>query len=247
MNYSWIAIGFLATLTIVWHSSRAEMFKRTASDWIVDGASLVIHFLVLPALGGLIVSVIGSPVEPSWKGSVELAPWVALCINFVLIDYIWYWNHRIMHSKTKLWNLHAVHHSARVLDAFATARNSAWTPLFLIYLWFSSAGIFILKDPEWFLLGGSIGVVINVWGHSTFGPRPGSMFHKVVSAVFITPVEHHWHHSNENSYCNFATSFSFWDRIHGTYYNPGRWPETLGYDPKLNLVRQLVYPIGPGV
>lgn len=247
MTYSWIGIGFLAALTILWHSSRAEMFKRTAADWIVDGLSLVIHFLILPILGGLIVTTLGLYIEPAWKGSVELHPGLALVLNFVLIDYIWYWNHRMMHSKTKLWNLHAVHHSARILDAFATARNSAWSPLFFIYLWFSSLGIFLLKDPEWFLYGGSLGLFINVWGHSRFTPAPGSRLHKILSSVLITPVEHHWHHSNENNYCNFATSFSFWDRIHGTYYSPGRWPKTLGYSPNLNIVRQIVYPVGPDV
>ena len=62
-----------------------------------------------------------------WRGAVEVPSWLAFVISFVVIDYAYYWNHRLLHGA--LWRWHAVHHTASRLDVVVTSRNTLWTPL----------------------------------------------------------------------------------------------------------------------
>jgi sterol desaturase/sphingolipid hydroxylase (fatty acid hydroxylase superfamily) len=86
--------------------------------------------------------------------------------------------------------------------------------------------------------------MINFWGHSPFDFNKDSKVGIIVSSIFITPKDHHWHHSTENSRCNFATVFTFWDRVHGTLHRTGDFPKEYGFPTKDSTLKQLLYP-GP--
>ena len=70
----------------------------------------------------------------------------------------------------------------------------------------------------------------------------GSRLERLVSAVFITPHDHFWHHSADNPHCNFGTVFSMWDRLHGTYHSPERLPSAFGTRLDMPVWRQLLFP-----
>jgi sterol desaturase/sphingolipid hydroxylase (fatty acid hydroxylase superfamily) len=160
----------------------------------------------------------------------------------MLIDYAWYWNHRLLHSRTMLWNFHMVHHAADHLDVLASARNSFWSPVLMVYMWSFSLILFLAKSPTNFLLIASFGLIINFRGHTNFNFKRDGVINKVISQVFITPLDHFWHHSTENSYCNFGTFFNFWDRIHGTFHSPDQLPKKLGFPINMKTWKQLFFP-----
>ncbi len=55
---------------------------------------------------------------PQWQGRLELGPAAAFLLNFAGVDYLYYWNHRFLHSRLCRW--HAVHHTAEDLDVWIT-------------------------------------------------------------------------------------------------------------------------------
>lgn len=242
MEYALIAIAIMAVVTLLKKTTRQRAFERSALDWVIDLSSLGVHFLVMPILGIALGNFLRRFVPTGYEGVVDLpAPAVAL-IFMVVTDYLWYWNHRAFHAQTRFWNLHEVHHNAKVFDIYMSPRNTLWSPLLFIYLWSGALGALLLKDPAGMTAGAAISLVINFWGHTSFGPRAGSRFHRLLAAVFITPHEHAWHHSSDSNHHNFATVFSFWDRWHGTYHSPVEKPAAYGFPSAFSPVKQILFP-----
>lgn len=236
-----VFVGALATLTLAVPGLRRGALQRRPEDWIIEGASLLMHFWILPAVQVLFVYQLYRLLIPSWEGGLALPAWTGV-LFYPVIDYAWYWNHRLFHSQTRWWNLHAVHHSAKHLDVFATARNSLGSHFLMVYFWFLSLGAFLLRDVTIFLGVATLGAMVNFWGHTSFGPTPGTRVYKILSYFLITPHDHYWHHSTERANCNFGTVFNVWDRIHGTWFSPNHEPKSLGNDLSLSLGRQLFFP-----
>jgi alkylglycerol monooxygenase len=240
-EFSHLAILGLVAFTFLHRESRTIAFQRTFEDWILDILSLLNHFLLLPLIQGSLVYWLYSSAIPHLKGSLEMG-WITALGASMLIDYAWYWNHRAFHAQTKFWNLHAVHHAPKELDVFASSRNSLISPIFMVYMWIIPLVIFLAKDPVPFLTFSGISLIINFWGHTHFNTPRNSFLQRSMSFIFIQPEDHFWHHSTDNSYCNFGTVFNFWDKIHGTWNQPKRAPSQLGFDHDLPLWRKLFFP-----
>lgn len=178
---------------------------------------------------------------PDLEGT--LAPTVLTSVGlYLLVDYAWYWNHRLFHAETPLWNLHSTHHKPTHIDVFITARNAFVSHLAMVYLWLIGLATYLLSDMSLFLGMVAFGTIINFWGHTHLNFKSGSLANRLVSVFLVTPRDHTWHHSRENSRCNFGTVLNIWDRLHGTFYSPARSPDAFG-DPTLsNAWRQLVWP-----
>ncbi len=239
--FVFLLISVLLFATVGSSHLRKKMTNRKLFDWIVEIASLVNHFLIIPFSQSFIVVLLLKKYGAAYGGILGSSVFISL-ILYALLDYGWYWNHRILHSRTKLWNFHMVHHSAEHLDVLSTPRNSLFSPFLMVYFWLAPVFIFLLEDASWFLAFSAIGLMVNFWGHTEFNFRKDSKIQKALSVFLITPHEHFWHHSRENSYCNFGTVFNFWDRIHKTWYSPDQLPDKLGFEVKMSKFRQLLFP-----
>lgn len=236
-----ISFALLAALTFSIGRTRRDAFKRRKEDWILDAAGLIVQGVAVPVLQASLVYGVLAMVVPGWQGALDVAPAVAFLLNFVLVDYLYYWNHRLLHGKA-LWETHAVHHTAEHLDLFVTSRNTLWTSLLIVYVWANGLFIFLLKDPSAFILSAALTASLDLWRHTSFAFKPGSGLQRLLSRLFITPAEHAWHHSRDKSFKNFGANLSLWDRLHGTYYSPGLKPEQLGIASSLELPRKLLFP-----
>jgi sterol desaturase/sphingolipid hydroxylase (fatty acid hydroxylase superfamily) len=237
-----ISFVFFLMLSLIIASERNQLKLKSFSDWIIDVASLLMHFLIVPALQVLIVIGLLNWLAPEWKGIVP-SPFLASLFFYLLIDYGWYWNHRILHSRTKLWNLHRTHHAPTQIDVFVTSRNLLITHFLMIYFWAIGFAVYVLQDPSIFLVFASIGMVLNFWGHTSFSIPCNHLFNKIISSVIVTPREHLWHHSRENSQCNYGTVINIWDRLHGTFYCKSEHPKEYGdVSYKKTVWNQLFWP-----
>lgn len=240
-DFPHIAIAGLVIFTLLNRESRTATFERNFEAWALDILSLVNHFLIIPIIQVSLVYWLYSSLIPQFKGSLNIE-WLAALALTMVIDYAWYWNHRAFHAQTTFWNLHSVHHAPKKLDVFASSRNSLISPIFMVYMWIIPLVIFVAKDPLPFLTFSGISLIINFWGHTDFNLPRGSILQRFMSLIFIQPEDHFWHHSEDNSYCNFGTVFNFWDKIHGTWHQPGVAPSKLGFDHQLPLWRKLFFP-----
>lgn len=112
----------------------------------------------------------------------------------------------------------------------------------MVYFWLQPLVIFPAVDPIPFLTIAGLGLLVNFWGHTTFNLPRHSSLRKVLSLFLIQPEDHFWHHSTQNTYCNFATVFNFWDKLHGTWHQPHEAPTKLGFALNQPLWRKLFFP-----
>ena len=235
------AFVLLAALTFSMEKSRRDALARTKEDWLLDGAGLVVQGVVIPILQMTLVYGLLAWLAPDWQGALRLSPVFAFLLNFVLVDYLYYWNHRLLHGK-RLWPTHAVHHTADHLDLLITSRNTLWTSLLIVYVWANGFFIFFLHEPAPFLLSAALTASLDLWRHTSFAFTPGSLLHRVMAWLLITPNEHAWHHSRGQADKNFGANLCLWDRLHNTYYKPLAMPEQLGIPLPVNLARRLFFP-----
>jgi len=182
---------------------------------------------VTPVIAALVAGAVVLAREAGFPGA---SPWLSslpspltLLLAVVVGDFAGYWRHRAQHSRW-LWPAHAVHHSDRHLHWLSLERmhpvDRLGTALDAIVL--GSLGF-----PAWALLGNAL--VRHYYGYAIHADVPWTYGRG--SWIFNSPAMHRWHHAREiTTGCNFATVFSVWDRMFGTYHQPGPCDVPLGID-----------------
>ena len=136
-------------------------------------------------------------------------------LAFLLMDLTFYWWHRANHRIPLLWRFHNVHHLDPDLDVSTAFRFHFGE------LAFSSA----FRVAQIGLIGPSLGGYLLY--ETVF--QAGTLFHhsnirlpiraeRLLVRLVVTPRMHGIHHCQvrEETNSNYATVFSFWDRLHRT-------------------------------
>jgi sterol desaturase/sphingolipid hydroxylase (fatty acid hydroxylase superfamily) len=174
-------------------------------------------------------------------GPVAAVPlWLQAVLYLVIADFLLYWSHRIFH-RGFLWKYHAIHHASRDVEWISAARFHP-VNLALGTVAVDVAALLAGVSPDIFLFVGPFNIITSCMVHAnldwTFGP---------FARIFVSPVFHRWHHAMEVRDVNFASTFSLWDWIFGTYHMPeGALPQSYGIDDTAmpeGLMPQLVYPL----
>lgn len=182
---------------------------------------------------------------------VDLNGALALVVAALIGDFCFYWSHRLCHSNRFLWNLgHIHHHRNRNLTQLTCAIEP---PLMLLQ---AAGGISLLMLPLLSKLfttdihSAGLALIVmmlaDTWtdpSHSTamYALESKSRLLKSLRRVLVTVGVHFVHHSREvegryGTGCNFGARLSIWDRLFGTYAEPGdAIPETGLFDPKADL------------
>lgn len=151
---------------------------------------------------------------------LQALPGVAkIALAFLVVDFTIYWIHRAQHHFDTLWRTHAWHHSIEQLYWFSGFRTS----FFHSFLYaIPATGIPILLfnlSPLEAGIGYSLGLLVQFWEHTNLKVNIGPL-----AWIVITPDYHRVHHSTEHCRSNYGTTFSFWDRMFGTYVDPATVP-----------------------
>ncbi|MGH6782448.1 MAG: sterol desaturase family protein [Sphingomonadaceae bacterium] len=189
--------------------------------------------LILVATAALDPILSRTPLAFIWTAA---GPGVTAMAALVIGDLIGYWRHRLQHSPV-LWPAHAVHHSDRELSWFSLNRMH---PVDRFGTAFDTVLLAALGFPAWAL--GLNGLARHYYGYLIHADVPWT-FGKL-DLVFNSPAMHRWHHSREVHGKNFATLFSVWDRLVGTYFAPGPCEGALGVDAEMGkgALGQYLYP-----
>lgn len=157
-------------------------------------------------------------------------------------DFIAYWRHRLEHSAL-LWPSHAVHHSDTQMTWLAIFRFHPINRLSTTLVDFSF--LLLLGLPAYALLVNSLvrhyyGAFIHADLPWTYGP---------LRHIFVSPAMHRWHHANNPvAYnTNFASVFSVFDKMFGTFRVPGECTAPLGVCENMGrgVAGQLLHPFNP--
>ncbi len=168
------------------------------------------------------------------------APAIVL-LGIVTVDFADYWNHRLMHTRW-VFPVHAVHHSDSHVNGLTTYRVHVLEPMLM------AASYVVLLS--WLNLPvvevAAVTVLIalhNAYVHVDFGWGHGRLEWLVAS-----PRYHRWHHADapEAYGKNLSNVIPLWDKLFGTYYNPGPCHAPMGAlrdgVPDTSALRLLYHP-----
>ncbi|MEM7769805.1 MAG: sterol desaturase family protein [Cyanobacteria bacterium P01_A01_bin.37] len=215
--------------------------EKSQDDWILDGLGLFVQGIVIPGLQVSVIYRLCAWAFPQWENTLHIAWWWQFCISFVCVDYLYYWNHRLLHSYY-FWSSHKVHHSVTAMDVLGTSRNTLWSSFLIVYLWIHALMLCFIEHPSGYLFGVSLTAALDLWRHSAWSILPGQWLHRFVNPWLMLPHNHAWHHCEASEGNNFGANFKIWDKIHDTYFDNEAYPEKLGISLPLSLVQKLLVP-----
>jgi len=137
------------------------------------------------------------------------AAWAAAIAGW---DFIYYWNHRMMHEVRGMWALHVVHHSSQRYNLSTALRQpvadvlGVWVPYGLM----ARAGI----NPYLVSQARAINLLYQYWIHTetirSIGPA---------ERVLNTASHHRVHHGSQGQYLdrNHGSILIVWDKLFGTF------------------------------
>ena len=234
-----ISFWSLVGATLATPTGRETIAAKNGESWILDTLCLFVQGAGVPLLQTVMITSLLAHLFPSSSNLLQIPPALAFLLCFVGIDYLYYWNHRILHSR-KFWPIHVVHHTADQMDVFTTSRNTLWSSLFLVYLWVNGAMLYFLTDTSAYISAITLTAVLDLWRHSPL--QPSGAIAKILGWFLILPQDHCWHHSQDVYDVNFGANLNLWDKLHKTWYDSQHSPTQLGVPNKFSLPAKLLWP-----
>jgi sterol desaturase/sphingolipid hydroxylase (fatty acid hydroxylase superfamily) len=248
-NYFW---GLIAISLVAWALEIAFPWRKDQKlirkDFWLDGFYMFFNFFVFSIFisGFYKLIELGSASFGVSMKSISLLDlsalpvWSELLIFFILLDFVQWFTHVLLHRYPILWNFHKVHHSVKEMGFAAHLR----------YHWMENVLYKPLKTLVVMLIGGFepeqayiihfIAIAIGHLNHAniklTYGP---------LKYIFNNPVMHLHHHAYalpEGSHgVNYAISLSLWDYIFKTAYIPNEDGHTkLGFEGDENFPQDFI-------
>jgi sterol desaturase/sphingolipid hydroxylase (fatty acid hydroxylase superfamily) len=235
-----IAFSSLFGWSVFNQSTRNKLNTKCWQEWLLDSAGLAFQGILIPLLQVMLIYRLNCLLIMPQR-CINLPIILSFILSFVGVDYIYYWNHRLLHCNF-LWKIHRVHHTISYMDVLVTSRNTIWASFLIIYLWIHTLFIYLLTDPTGYLLGVSLTSVLDLWRHSQLIIPSNSWLYRFLSPWLILPEDHAWHHSRQLFNYNYGANLKLWDRLHGTYYNNSQLPTEIGIKTSLTFTQKLLFP-----
>lgn len=227
-NYFW---GLIAISLIVWGLEIVFPWRKDQpiirKDFWLDGFYMFFNFFIFSiAISGiyrileLLFTDMGITMTSLALINISGLPmWGQLLIFFIILDFVQWFTHVLLHKYPVLWRFHKVHHSVKVMG-FAAHLRYHWMEN-ILYKPLKTFGVMILGgfEPEQAYIVHFVAISIGHLNHSnmkiTWGP---------LKYIFNNPVMHLYHHAYtlpEGKFgVNYGISLSLWDYIFKTNYIP---------------------------
>ena len=147
--------------------------------------------------------------------------WLAVITSIIIMDFVIYIQHVMVHAIPVLWRLHRVHHAD--LDFDVTTGSRFHTLEIILSMLIKFATILLLGPPIVAVI--IFEVILNataMFNHGNISlPK---IIDKYLRLFVVTPDMHRVHHSVEDDEANsnFGFSLPWWDRLFGTYRDQPR-------------------------
>ncbi|MEL6235693.1 MAG: sterol desaturase family protein [Pseudomonadota bacterium] len=147
---------------------------------------------------------------------VELPLWLAILLSLILLDFVIYLQHVLLHAVPALWRLHRMHHADLEFDVTTGLRFHPGEILLSMAL--KLGAIAALGPPAVAVLVFEILLnAFSMFTHSNI--RLPARIDRALRWVIVTPDMHRVHHSVDRveTDSNYGFNLSLWDRALGTY------------------------------
>ncbi|MDX1362921.1 MAG: sterol desaturase family protein [Arenibacter latericius] len=227
-NYFW---GLIVISLVVWGLEIVFPWRKNQSifrkDFWLDGFYMFYNFFIFAiVISGfykvleLLFQDLG--IKQSSLTLLDLSPypnWLQLLIFFIVLDFVQWYTHLLLHKYPFLWKFHQIHHSVKEMG-FAAHLRFHWMEN-VLYKPLKTFGVMILGgfEPEQAYMVHFFAITIGHLNHAnikiTYGP---------LKYVLNNPVMHLYHHAYElpdgKNGINYGISLSLWDYIFKTNYIP---------------------------
>jgi sterol desaturase/sphingolipid hydroxylase (fatty acid hydroxylase superfamily) len=188
----------------------------------------LLNLLVLIALSNAtavifndILEIIGLSIANFQLLEINTLPFFArIFVFFIVVDFIQWWTHRLLHRFKFLWNFHKVHHSVKQMGFAAHLRYHWMEPVVynsLRYIPLAIIGGFSAQDVAFVHF---FSIAVGHLNHANINVDYGWLKY-----ILNNPKMHIWHHSKELPAArkfgvNFGLTLSIWDYFFKTNYIP---------------------------
>ncbi len=227
-NYFW---GLISISLLVWFLEILFPWRKEQSifrkDFWLDAFYMFFNFFIFAIvisgvydLLGVLFNNLGITAKSLSIIDISNFPmWAQLLIFFILLDFVQWFTHVLLHRYKFLWRFHKVHHSVKEMG-FAAHLRYHWMEN-ILYKPLKVFAVMLLGgfEPQQAYIVHFIAISIGHLNHSniklTYGP---------LKYIFNNPVMHLYHHAYtlpEGSHgVNYGISLSLWDYIFKTSYVP---------------------------
>ena len=228
-NYFW---GLILISVAVWGLEILFPWRKTQpifrNDFWIDGFYMFFNFFIFSIFIsgdykaiGLFFSEMG--ITTKSLAVFNLSNWPAgiqLIVFFIILDFVQWLTHLLLHKYEVLWRFHKVHHSVKEMGFSAHLRYH-WMEN-ILYKPLKTLGVMLLGgfEPEQAYIVHFIAITIGHLNHAniriTWGP---------LKYVLNNSVMHLYHHmkalpEDKSKGINFGISLSIWDFLFKTNYLP---------------------------
>ncbi|KPK38635.1 MAG: fatty acid hydroxylase [Gammaproteobacteria bacterium SG8_47] len=198
----------------------ASKLVRWANNLGLVFFNSIILRLLFPAAA---VGMAAFATEQGWGifNYFEVPFWLTFVVCVVVMDFVIYLQHVMVHAVPALWRLHRVHHADLDFDVTTGAR---FHPIEIILsMLIKFATIVVLGPPVIAVV--VFEVILNataMFNHANVRIPYG--IDRLLRWVIVTPDMHRVHHSVEDDEANsnFGFNLPWWDRLFGTYRDQPR-------------------------
>lgn len=227
-NYFW---GLLLISLVIWGLEIVFPWRKNQAvfrkDFWLDGFYMFFNFFAFSIIISGVYKMLGvlfgdMGITSKSLALINISNWPMLgqlLIFFVVLDFVQWFTHVLLHRYPFLWQFHQVHHSVKEMG-FAAHLRYHWMEN-ILYKPLKTFGVMILGgfEPEQAYIVHFLAIAIGHFNHSniklTWGP---------LKYVINNPVMHLYHHVHDlpkgRHGVNYGISLSMWDYIFKTNYIP---------------------------
>ena len=212
--------------------------KRLNKNLVLDSIANVITVFLFVGIEYIlgILLVIKLYMYASYYSVLPELPlnWITIISAIILADFLYYWEHRMMHRIGVGWATHTVHHSSPHFNISVAYR---FGPLDSVFpLLFSIPAVMLGFNPFLMLAAEIFVQTFQAILHTEIiGKLP-----KPIEYLFNTPSHHRVHHGSNRQYWdkNYGGIFIIWDRLLKTF-EPEKEKVVYGISEPLNSVNPI--------
>lgn len=227
-NYFW---GLIIISLVVWALEVLFPWRKEQpifrKDFWLDAFYMFFNFFVFAIVISGVYKVLGvlfsdMGINAQTLAVVDMAnwpQWLQLLLFFVVLDFVQWFTHVLLHRYPFLWEFHKVHHSVKEMG-FAAHLRFHWMEN-ILYKPLKTLGVMVLGgfEPEQAYIVHFAAIAIGHFNHAniklTYGP---------LKYILNNPVMHLYHHAytipKGSHGVNFGISLSVWDYLFKTNYIP---------------------------
>lgn len=229
--YSNYFYGLIAISLIVWSLELVFPWRKDQSvfrkDFWLDAFYMFFNFFLFSIVINGVYKVLGVLFNDLGITATSFAiidfsswpQWTQLLLFFVVLDFVQWFTHILLHRFPVLWQFHQIHHSVKEMG-FAAHLRYHWMEN-ILYKPLKTIGVMVLGgfEPEQAYIVHFLAIAIGHLNHAniklTYGP---------LKYILNNPVMHLYHHAytlpKGKFGVNFGISLSLWDYLFGTHHIP---------------------------